>query len=355
MSPSDWHAGLDALRCALGAAVFHYFTLNQPDAWVSDSLDNQANIGLHSKKLREYEDHYVANDLRMAILSAMPTGQLMLDHEHISAREMSRNAFYADFLGAFGFRNTLGVQVRKEGTAADFLGFLRESDRPQYGEAEKALMNRLMPDLMRAAHLRAHAGQLARQAALGLAALDKLPQGLAVVDASCHMHYGNPAAERLLNGGGLLQCRNGYVYCADATSQAQLKECIQSACRPSGERKASALCLGADGAKLVVTVLVLKETMAAVRSPAPLALLVMADPARPSGLDPTLIGEILGLSPTETRLALLLTTGKTIKDFAMAEGCSWHTARAHLKNLMRKTDCRRQMDVVCLLQSLQLR
>ena len=69
-------------------------------------------------------------------------------------------------------------------------------------------------------------------------------------------------------------------------------------------------------------------------------------------LSPRLAGDILGLSPTETRLALLLADGKTIKEFAAAEGISWHTARTHLKNVMRKTGCHRQLELVALLQSL---
>ena len=37
---------------------------------------------------------------------------------------------------------------------------------------------------------------------------------------------------------------------------------------------------------------------------------------------------------------------------AAAEGISWHTARTHLKNVMRKTGCHRQLELFALLQSL---
>ncbi len=52
-------------------------------------------------------------------------------------------------------------------------------------------------------------------------------------------------------------------------------------------------------------------------------------------------GGMLGLLPTEARLALLLASGKTVKDFVAIEGVSWHTARSHLKNILRKTGCHR--------------
>ena len=85
-----------------------------------------------------------------------------------------------------------------------------------------------------------------------------------------------------------------------------------------------------------------------------MALVVMNDPTAPCGLAPRLVAEVLGLSPAETRLALLLASGKTVKDFAAAEDVSWHTARTHQKNLLRKTGCHRQQELVGLLLALRL-
>ena len=59
-------------------------------------------------------------------------------------------------------------------------------------------MQQWMPDLARAARLRMHMGGLARQAALGFTALDNLPQGIALVDSNCRIHYCNPSADCLL-------------------------------------------------------------------------------------------------------------------------------------------------------------
>ena len=115
--------------------------------------------------------------------------------------------------------------------------------------------------------------------------------------------------------------------------------CAAHAPRPA---RAGALAL-ADGAqRLVATVLPLQASHAwASPCQVPMALVVVALPGAASSLDPRLAGDMLGLSPTETRLALLLASGKTVKDFAAIEGVSWHTARSHLKNILRKTGCHR--------------
>lgn len=62
--------------------------------------------------------------------------------------------------------------------------------------------------------------------------------------------------------------------------------------------------------------------------------------------------ELWGLTATEARLVLALTAGRSIKEFAEAEGCSWHTVRTHLRNAMHKSGCRRQVDLVQVVQSL---
>lgn len=61
--PTDWHKGLDDLRGALGAEVFHFLLLNKRTACVLESVDKQGEVGLHAEKLRECERHYESSDL----------------------------------------------------------------------------------------------------------------------------------------------------------------------------------------------------------------------------------------------------------------------------------------------------
>lgn len=60
----------------------------------------------------------------------------------------------------------------------------------------------------------------------------------------------------------------------------------------------------------------------------------------------------LGLTETEACLALALAQGLSVKDFAQMQGCSWHTARTHMRNLLRKIGMHRRQDVVALVQGL---
>lgn len=354
--PHSWHAAFDGLCGHLDAVAFHYFTLDTSGAQVPESAGNPERAGLTSDRMAEYEQRYADRDVRMAATLRMPVGGVMIDHEHIGTKELSRDALYNDWLAPLGLRHTAASMVRSDGAARDFLSFMRPREGKPYASAHKTLIEQVMPHIMRAARLRAHVGHLSHQAALGLSALDSLPQGMVVVDAQCRIEYANTAAGRLLAPSNPLRSAQGWLQCARSEHQARLQQLVAGACASPG--KAGAFeCQSStpQSSRLVVTVLPLKpsHTLASLRQ-IPMALVILVVPGAMAVLDHAVVGDMLGLSPAETRLALLLAVGKTVKDFAAVEGCSWHTARTHAKNLMRKTGCHRQVELVQLVRALQM-
>ena len=358
LQPQAWHDGMNAMRARLQAGVFHSFTLDDSGAPTPDSVSNLESFGLHAGHMAEYETQHAGRDPRLTATLGLEPGGVMLDHEHFSQREALRNPVYADWLIPLGLRHTAGIVVRKEGGALDLISFMRPRDAKPYSAHDKHFIERLVPSIARAARLRARMLELSRNAALGMAALDGLRQGVAVVDAQCRIHHANAAMERLLAAPpaapGALCAAQGHLGCTDGAVQAQLRQLAAAACANPG--RAGALGLPGCGPRwLAVTVLPLQAShpWAALRQ-APMALVVAAMPGAASGLSAGLVADMLGLSPAEARLALLLASGKTVKDFAAVQGCTVNTARTHLTNLLYKTGCRRQMELVGLLQSLRL-
>lgn len=348
LAPHRWFEGLAAFRQAVGALHFHQLGVDLRQGAVLESICSNRN----EKTLELYQRHFALIDERVPIVMRMGQGQIMLDHEHFSARHMSRSALYSDCLAPDGMKHTMGLMLRVEGSEQQYVGFIRAVDQQPFGSEERNFALHLLPDMVRAADLRARAGQLARHAALGLAALGTLSQAVAVTDGQGRIQYANAAAEQLLARPGALQARQGLLTAAPPAAAERLQQLLRSACaRPA---RAGALTLQDAAQRLVVTALPLRPDHAwASLAQAPLALVVASRLGGASHLGPRLLGEVLGLSPTEARLALLLAAGKTIKEFAAIEGSSWHTARSHLKNLLRKTGCRRQVELMPLLQSLQ--
>jgi DNA-binding CsgD family transcriptional regulator len=351
LSPQDWFGGMESLNEALGGFNFHQLTVDVRQGVVLESVCSAMDV----QGVETYERHFALTDERVPVLTRLGQGQIMLDHEHFDARHISRSALYSEFLASMGMKHTMGLMLRVEGNVQQYLGVMRHLDRPHFTERELSFARHLMPDCIRAAHLRDRAGRLARQALLGVAALDTLPQALAVVDAQCRLQYSNPFADRLLAHTGVLRVRHGRLECTDAPADARWRHQVARACGSEGPATAGGQNLIGERDRLVVTVLPLKASHAvAVHWQTPLALVVLADPGVRANLSPQLIAQMLGLTPTEARMAVLLATGRTVKDFAATQGCTLNTARTHLANLLGKTGCRRQADLVGLLQSLRM-
>ena len=80
----------------------------------------------------------------------------------------------------------------------------------------------------------------------------------------------------------------------------------------------------------------------------PVALVLIKDPAAPAG-SAAVLRQLFNLTAREAELALALVEGRTETEFAAMRGISHNTAHAHMKNLMTKTGCRRQSELVALL------
>ena len=97
--------------------------------------------------------------------------------------------------------------------------------------------------------------------------------------------------------------------------------------RPSGFAEATPLCPGGFSVELILPHVVALSTPPA-DAPAPH------------------LSQRYGLTPTEVRLALRLSTGASLRDVATELGMSYETARTHLKRIYEKLGVRRQNELV---------
>lgn len=362
LQPEAWLSALDSLRAGTDSGVFHHVAWDHRTQCVVSGLANDAPA---PAKVREYELHHAPHAPRIPLVMSLSVGGLLLDHHHhFSARDMSRNAIYADWLEPLGYRHTLGMPVYDDGEVREWVCLIRERDQQPFGDAAQQWLHQLMPDLVRASRLRVHMARTAAQAALGLVALDTLPQALAVVSATGRVQHLNPAARRSLAASQVpgshpeLRVRHGCIEASDAAAQAVFQTRIASAAGQRGRAVQGATVRlsretgSAHGISHVhVLPLAATHVLALACHAQPYALLVWAANAD-AVLHAEQLAMLLGLTDTEARLALALARGQSVKDFAAAQGCTWHTARTHSRNLLRKTGLHRQADLAGLVQSL---
>ena len=82
------------------------------------------------------------------------------------------------------------------------------------------------------------------------------------------------------------------------------------------------------------------------------ALVLIVDPASRTRIDPAMAGATLGLTVTESRVAVLLAEGMSVREIAAAMGRKESTIRSHVKRMFAKHGLSRQVELVRLVLSL---
>ena len=70
------------------------------------------------------------------------------------------------------------------------------------------------------------------------------------------------------------------------------------------------------------------------------------------GPDPVVLRELFGLTPVESRVASIISTGASPEDVAEKIGIAFETVRNHLKAVFAKTGTHRQSELANLLSQL---
>jgi len=82
------------------------------------------------------------------------------------------------------------------------------------------------------------------------------------------------------------------------------------------------------------------------------AALVLTPVTLPQAPPVELVQSLFDLTPAEARVARGLAAGKTVEDIATDGGISTNTIRTHVRGVLEKTGCNRQVDIVALLTAI---
>ena len=75
------------------------------------------------------------------------------------------------------------------------------------------------------------------------------------------------------------------------------------------------------------------------------ALVLIVDPVNRARIEPDLVEAMLGLTPVEAEIAVMLAQGRTVRQIAAATGRGYSTVRTHLKHMFAKLGGSRQFEV----------
>jgi DNA-binding response OmpR family regulator/DNA-binding CsgD family transcriptional regulator len=181
---------------------------------------------------------------------------------------------------------------------------------------------------------------------------DRFMIGVVIVDKAGEVRIMNKEAERILaDDDGLARVQN-QLRGASPRQTTRLHECIAAAADEDTADEIIAFPRVSGGRPILV--LVPSQRLSNQSDPENVVLLVIDTEQRTKISGDTLV-RLYNLTPSETRVALMVIDGKRLDQIAEELEVAQTTVVFHLKNLFRKTDTHRQADLVRVLLSVPLR
>lgn len=305
---------------------------------------------------RSYFRDYFARDEAVPRLYGLADGELVHKPDLYSDGEKKTSAVYNEFHCTLKTQNGLFLGIDSPEGHSLVFSVGNSAEREGWGDDQIEILMGLLPHLRRflcvrrvladANALRVSLAELLDNKRLGLIQLDRSGRILEANDR---------AADILLKRDGLRDL-GGVLGAANRDEHAELQRLLARALPPHGPQGTGGsmkISRMKDRAPLVLEVHPVRRRGAAADGSQLGALVFIVDPAARSPVDPELVTRFLGLTPSESRVAVAIAGGRTVAGAARVLGCAEGTARAHLRQVYRKLGIRKQTELVQRVLSLE--
>ena len=303
---------------------------------------------------REYFDVYYPRDERIPRLFRLPDSDVVHVASLYTDDELKTSATYNEILPISRFQN--GIHVRMDGPDGSRIAWSSADpvDGDGWSFAQTAFIRELLPHLRQYVIVRQALGD-ARALGMSLTGLLET-RGLGIVHLDGHgriVTMNDRAGDMLRKGDALLD-RGGFLHARTLADDDALQALLARAVARRGAQ-------GAGGSLAVhrpdrlpgLTVHIAPVGDGGIDfRPWRIAALVLVIDREPTGIDPDIVAAALGLSPAESRVAVQLAEGMTVRDIAAATGRSEKTVRWHVQQIFEKRGISRQTDLVLQVLSL---
>ncbi|MDE0416452.1 MAG: helix-turn-helix transcriptional regulator [bacterium] len=296
----------------------------------------------------EYFDVYYPQDEKVPRVLRLPDSEVVHVASLYTKEEMKTSATYNEILPKNEYHD--GVIVRMDGPNGSRITW--SSADPVDGDGwsfdQIEAIRALLPHIRQYVVVR----QVLRDAkALGMSLTGLLEtRGLAIVhlDGRGRIVATNEHARKILRKGDALLDRAGSLHARLPVDDSALQAALARALPTRTEQ-------GAGGSLMVRRPNHLPGLSVHINPvgageidfrPWRVAVLVLVIDQEPKVIDPVMAAAALGLTPAESRVAVLLAEGRTVRNIATTTGRSERTVRWHVRQIFEKRGISRQTDLV---------
>ncbi|MYF69459.1 MAG: hypothetical protein F4053_01035 [Proteobacteria bacterium] len=305
---------------------------------------------------REYFQDYYHRDERVPRLRRAPDRHVFHVTELFTEEELKASPAYNESMARCQAQDGLNVRMDWPGGAS--LAWLINDpvDGKGWSSGQLDRVRRLLPHVgqaVRVQHTLASAGALG-ETLTGL--LDATGLGIVQLDARGRIVAANDRARDLLGSGDTLFDKGGFLFATVKAGDKTLQALLTRALPPFGAQGAGgSMVLGRPQKTLpplVLHVHPVDRHPSDARTGPVAALAVIADTEQGARVDASAMAAALNLTGMESRVAMLLAQGKTVREIAEATGRKESTIRHHVKKTFAKHGLNRQADLVRLVLAL---
>jgi DNA-binding CsgD family transcriptional regulator len=300
---------------------------------------------------RVFMERHVLNPWSI-YMEKQPVGRLVLSDEAMRLGDLQRTQFYDEVLRPqeVGHDGMISLARKKDFQAA--FNVCRTLRQGPFEPDEQRLLEWLSPHLRRSAALGFHIESYdsIRNAAFDV--LDRLSDGVIILDRKASVLFANVAA-RGLETEGAMRLRQPITTSSPAHSQ-RLTELIKLTLN-GGAGGTMSFPRDVDGHLLTIMASPIRSrdtgrfSDAGFRDAA--VLLFIVDPANRRSIPLGQIMDAYGLSQAEARVALAMSSGNTVGEAAEWLNLSPNTIKTHLRRVFAKTATGRQVELAALIAS----
>jgi DNA-binding CsgD family transcriptional regulator len=343
---------LDRLMPILKCDGLYFSLLDQRN----DLIISGTSHGIAVESGNDYYLNYLPSDVRIPRVPLQPAQSVIDDAALIAPEERRRSAFHNEWIPRYALGELIHVHLAPSVGCFGILTCAQDGGRGPFSSTQRARLRGFIPHFQRAAAIRLRVPEAAEQAALASSVFGQMPIATIILDRSGRILIANDAASAILAGRDGLTSRDGRLDLTFGPATKALERLIREAVAPTlGETLE-----GTDAVAFVVrpsgrtpyrihvapiprsSSLRQEETRAA-------AVLYIQDPDRQAPSVAEALRRSFRLTPAEAALAVAFSSGTTLRDYAECRGVTIGTVRYQMKEVMAKTGCHRQAELVRLL------
>ena len=338
-----WPAALDQLADALGADAAQFGSYDAASYRLQTVMPR-----IDPQYRKSFVEYWASRNVLWQKSAAVPLGEVMQPEMFLPAREWRRTDFFNEWYSPQRLDSMIATNLVVEGPVSTVIAVLRKAE---FSSDDSRLFRVLIPHVQRAVQLQLRLAAAEDPQNSSVEVLNRLRQGVLLVDETAKVHFANRAAEKIVTRGKGVHIKSDILRLDDPAQSralgAMIESCVVTATRGDGQPGGRIrVRRGKLRPPLSILVIPLRPQAPWTRLYRPCAIVFINDPEQRAVIQKESLIADYGLTGAEAALALEIIAGRRLQDAAERLHISVPTARTHLAHIFQKTGTGRQAELI---------